>query len=116
MQNIRMSRVDSEIQKAVASIIDAKVRDENLGCMITVQSVKTTPDLLLSTVGVTVLGADENQILRYLNSIKKTIRKELAGQVRLKILPDLNFVLDKFYDYSIHMDELFKSIEEGDKK
>ena len=114
MQNIRMSRVDSEIQKAVASIIDAHVRDENLGAMISVQNVKTTPDLLMSTISVTVMGADEKQMLAYLNSRKKQIRKELAKHIRLKILPDLTFVLDKFYDYSLHMDKLFKSIE-GDK-
>ena len=115
MQNIRLSRVDSEIQKAFASIIDARVRDENLGAMISVQLVKTTPDLMMSTVYITVLGADEKQMLNYLNAHKKQIRKELAKHIRLKTIPDLTFVLDKFYDYTLHMDELFKTIE-GDKK
>ena len=50
MPNIRMSRIDSEIQKAVGAIIDGMVRDSNLGAMISVQNVDTTPDLLLSTI------------------------------------------------------------------
>ncbi|MBQ8468748.1 MAG: 30S ribosome-binding factor RbfA [Clostridia bacterium] len=114
MPNIRMSRVDSEIQKAVASIIDARVRDESLGVMISVQNVDTTPDLMLSTIYFSVLGGDSKQIQKYLTIHKSEIRKELAKKIRLKILPDLKFEIDTLNDYAEHMNKLFDSIK-GDK-
>jgi len=114
MPNIRMSRIDSEIQKAVGAIIDGMVRDSNLGAMISVQNVDTTPDLLLSTIYFSVLGGDPKDIKKYLTERKGHIRKELAKKIRLKILPDLRFEIDTLTDYAEHMNKLFDSIK-GDK-
>lgn len=114
MPNIRMSRIDSEIQKQVATIIDALVRDNNYGAMITIQTVKTTPDLLLSTIYVTVYGKDSKQTIDWLTDNKAHIRRELAQKIRLKILPDLKFKEDNLENYASHMNDLFESIK-GDK-
>ena len=112
MPNVRMERVDSEIQKHVAATIDALVRDSGLNFMITVQQVKTTPDLLLSTIYVSVFGGDSAEAIKYLTNNKGKIRNGLAHQIRLKTIPDLVFKLDTLYDYANHMNELFDSIKE----
>ena len=109
-----MERVDSEIQKHVAEIIDSLVRDSRGSGMITVQSVKTTPDLLLSTIYVSALGIDNQEALAFLNKNKGKIRAELARKIRLKIIPDLAFTIDTLYDYAHHMQDLFDSIK-GEK-
>lgn len=112
MPNIRMSRIDAEIQKAVASIIDKKLNHPALtGKLVTVLKVDTTPDLILSTLFVSVLGEGEDQAIKVLNESKGFIRKELSKVIRLKTLPDLKFVKDTSYDYNKHMDELFDSIK-----
>lgn len=114
MPNVRMERVDSEIQKHVAKAIDGLVRDDGKNLMITVQSVKTTPDLLLSTIYVSVFGGDLKETVKYLTEHKGKIRSDLAHAIRLKIIPDLKFEIDTLYDYANHMEELFESIK-GDK-
>jgi len=114
MANVRMERVDSEIQKHVAKAIDDIVRDDGKNMMITVQSVKTTPDLLLSSIYVSVFGGEQKETIKYLTENKGKIRNSLAHSIRLKIIPDLKFEIDTLYDYATHMNELFDSIK-GDK-
>ena len=115
MPNIRMSRINSEIQKAVAKIIDNLENPDIKGNLVCVQKVNTSPDLLLCTISVSCLTGDKQKIVSSLNASKNYIRKNLGSRLILKTLPDLNFVLDTVDDYAAHMDKLFKEIEDSDK-
>ena len=111
MPNVRMSRIDAEIQKAVAKIINDKLEHPTLkGVLVTVLHVNTTPDLLQSTIYVSVYGGDSKAIVDALNSSKSFIRHELSRVIRLRTIPDLRFVLDTSFDYAQHMENLFESI------
>ena len=112
MPNIRMSRIDGEIQKAVAKIIDTKFHSKELvGAMITVQRVDTTPDLLQSTIYITTLGVNSLVAVNALEKGKNFIRRELAQAIRLRTIPDLTFKYDDSIDYANHMNELFDQIK-----
>lgn len=111
MANVRMSRVDAEIQKAVAKIINDRLENPNIkGVLVTVLHVNTTADLLLSTIYVSVFGGDGKTIVQALNASKSYIRHELSRMIKLRTIPDLKFVLDTSLDYADHMDSLFESI------
>ena len=113
MANVRMSRIDAEIQKAVAGIINDKLEHPSVkGVMVTVLHVETTPDLLLSTIYVSVYGGEDKIIVDALNASKNYIRKELSRVIRLRTIPDLKFVLDTTLQYTQHMDKLFESIHQ----
>lgn len=112
MANVRMSRIDAEIQKSVAKIISEKLEHPSVkGALVTVLYVNTTSDLLLSTIYVSVFGGDGNSIVNALNSSKSWIRHELSRMIKLRTIPDLKFVLDTSLDYAQHMDSLFESIK-----
>lgn len=111
MPNVRMSRIDSEIQKAVAKIINNRLEHPSVkGVLVTVLHVDTTPDLLFSTIYVSVYGGDSKAIVDALNASKNFIRHELGRLVKLRTTPDLKFVLDTSFDYAQHMENLFESI------
>ena len=111
MANVRMSRIDAEIQKAVAKIINDKLEHPSVkGVLVTVLHVETTPDLLQSTIYVSVYGGDSKAIVDALNASKNYIRYELSRVIRLRTIPDLRFVLDTSFDYAQHMEDLFESI------
>lgn len=111
MANVRMSRIDAEIQKAVAKIINDKLEHPSVkGVLVTVLHVETTPDLLQSTIYVSVYGGDSKAIVDALNASKNYIRHELSRVIRLRTIPDLRFVLDTSFDYAQHMEDLFESI------
>jgi len=101
MANIRMSRINSEMQKAIAEIIDNRLRDPDLdGMLITVTAVETAPDLKTARVYISVLSSAETKslVLSELNRAKNYIRHELMGMIRLKATPDLDFRLDTSFE------------------
>lgn len=105
MANIRMSRINSEMQKAIAEIIANRMRNPDFdGLIISVTKVETAPDLKNARVFISVLSTAETKhlVLAELNRAKGFIRKELMHMIRLKTMPDLEFKLDN-------------SLEEGQK-
>ena len=113
MTNKRMSRVDAEIQKALAEII-SKFDDVNIdGSLISVMKVETFSDFSMAKVFISVLGdkSKKSLIVKKLNDNKKTIRYELAHSMRLKNVPDLVFIVDEVEERAEKVLKLFEQIE-----
>lgn len=118
MANIRMSRVNSEIQRAVAEIINNKLRNPNLdGYIISVVDVDTAPDLSAARVYISVLSTNETKtlVLSEIMRSKSYIKKELMHMVRLRRVPELEFVLDDTYEKSQRILGLFDQISTENK-
>ncbi len=118
MANIRMSRINGEIQKAVADIINNKLNNPNLdGLIISVVSVNTASDLSMCKIGISVLSAEETKklVVHELNKAKGYIRRELGSMVRLKTMPDIVFTLDNIYEKSQHIMELIDKVAKENK-
>ena len=76
--------------------------------------VETFADLSLSKIYVSVFGNDEkkNRVVAKLNENKKTLRYELAHSIRLRVVPDLLFIVDDFEEKTERVLKLFETIEE----
>jgi len=101
MANIRMSRINSELQKAIADIVNNKIHNPALdGLIISILNVDTAPDLSLAKVGVSVLSTDETKsaVVSELNKAKGFIKRELMRMVRLRTTPELVFSVDNSYE------------------
>ena len=109
----RMHRVDAEIQKALAEIISRFDDAEIATTLVSVMKVETYADLSMSKVFVSVYGSEEkkNNVIKKLNDNKKQIRYDLAHKVKLRIVPDLLFVLDDLEEKADKIMRLFKTIE-----
>ena len=109
----RMSRVDAEIQKALAEII-TRFDDVNIvGSLISVMKVETFSDFSMAKVYISVLGdkSKKTLIVKKLNENKKTIRYELAHSLRLRNVPELVFVVDEVEERAEKVLKLFEQIE-----
>ena len=105
MANVRMSRINSEMQKAHAEIIANRMRNPDFdGLIISVTKVETAPDLKNARAYISVLSSLETKrlVVAELNRAKGCIRREIMHMVRLKTMPEFEFKLDN-------------SIEEGQK-
>ena len=109
----RMHRVDAEIQKALAEIISRFDDSEIRSTLVSVMKVETFSDLSMSKVFVSVYGDDEKKqnIINKLNNNKKQIRYDLAHKVKLRVVPDLLFVIDDLEEKADKIMRLFKTIE-----
>lgn len=113
MTNKRMSRVDAEIQKALAEII-SKFDDINIsGSLVSVMKVDTFSDFSMAKVYISVLGdkSKKSLIVKKLNENQKTIRYELAHHMRLKNVPELVFIVDEVEERAEKVLKLFEQIE-----
>ena len=113
MANKRMNRVDAEIQKALAEII-TRFDDVNIaGSLISVMKVETFSDFSMAKVYISVLGdkSKKSLIVKKLNENKKTIRYELAHELRLRNVPELMFIVDEVEERAAKVLKLFEQIE-----
>ena len=111
MKNNRLERVNSEIQKEVALIINNELRDPQITSMIGVSEVDVSPDLANAKVYLSVYGGDAEDTLNRVKGAGSFIRGRLAKKIRLRIIPRLDFYLDNSLTYGQKIDELLSNIK-----
>ncbi len=110
MKNNRLERVNSELQKEIALIINNELRDPQITSMIGVSTVDVSPDLANAKVYLSVYGGDADDTLNRIKGAGSFIRGRLAKKIRLRIIPRLDFYLDNSQVYGQKIDELLSNI------
>ena len=108
----RQLRVAEEIRHVLAGIFArGEIRDPELAdVVVTVNEVRIGPDLQRATVFVTRLGrSDMAEKVPALRRAAPFLRGQLAKQLRLRVAPDISFVVDTSIDYAMHVDELLRA-------
>ena len=108
----RLERVAEQIRHAVSDILArGEIEDPVFHRqVVTIASVRMSPDLKLATVAVLPLGGRESaETLAALKAHKKVLRTLVAHRVNLKYAPELRFVLDESFDVQARMDALLRS-------
>ena len=107
----RQLKVARELQRDLAEIIRGKGMAMFAGSLVTVSEVRVSPDLSIARAFVSIFPSDKaGQVLEILEENKRAIRGELGRKVasQLRIVPELDFLLDSSLDYAEHIDELLK--------
>ncbi len=107
----RQLKVARELQKHLAEIIRAKGMAAFGGALVTVSEVRVSPDLSVAKVFVSIFPSEkQGPVMQLLEENNKALRGELGHVVakQLRIVPELNFLLDSSLDYAQHIDELLK--------
>ena len=94
----RSDRVSDAIQRLLAQVIPAEIRDPRLG-MVNINEVTVTRDMAFAKVFVTFVGVDdEKQSLEsaaILNKASGFLRTFLAKELSMRTVPKLQFIYDK---------------------
>jgi ribosome-binding factor A len=118
--------VEGKRQKQVASVISEAMNEIfrhlslNImdGGMVSINSVKLTPDLLEARVYVSFLNiADPAAALKKIEDKHWEIKKLLSTSIKqqLRRVPELKFFLDDTLEYVFKMEELLNKIKEESK-
>lgn len=117
---IKMERVNSELARQITKIIAEDVKDPRLhNAIIGVTKLYTTPDLKYAKVYLSIYASseEERQEAYYTVCHSKTfIRNMLKDSVQIRLLPELNFIIDDSVDYSIKIDEILNKIKKQDEQ
>jgi len=109
-------------QKQVAGVINHELNDIFLrlglnmhdGGMVSISSVKITPDLFEARVYLSFFQIKDNDaMLTKVQGKSKEIRKELGNRVRhqLRSIPQITFYIDDTLDYVFRMEQLLDKIK-----
>jgi ribosome-binding factor A len=92
----RIERVNSLIRQEISDLLQREVKDPRLSNFVSVTAVSVSPDLSNAKIYVSCLGSDKKkqEILNALAAASGFFRKELAGRLRLRRVPELNFQWD----------------------
>jgi ribosome-binding factor A len=104
----RTQRVADLIQRTLAQMLLRDMSDERFH-LVTVTSVEVARDMSHAKVYVSVLMDDEIKIkntVAALNRAVKSLRYQLAKEVKLRIVPDLKFVYDAATAHGFHVSTL----------
>ena len=107
--SLRMEKVNKELQRQIMNILQKEIDDPDID-FLSITRVVTTSDLQESKVYFSLL--DENKyskVKQVLADMRGVIRSSLGKKVRLKILPQLNFIPDESIKYSV---DIYQKIED----
>lgn len=117
----RQKQIAGLIQEEINAIFQRLGLNMINGGMVSISSVKITPDLLETRIFLSVFNAANNKdVLKKIEERAWEIKKELASRVKhqLRRIPELKFFLDDTLDQVFKMEELLRQIkkEESDKE
>ena len=109
-------------QKQVAARINQELNNIFLrmglnmqdGGMISISSVKITPDLYEARIYLSFFKVKDNDaVLSKIQAKTKEIRKELGNSIRnqLRSIPEITFYIDDTLDYVFRIEELLNKIK-----
>ena len=95
--NYRMDRINSLLLREIGKIIIDDIKDPRISSLVSVMEVRTSKDLNLSKIYISVLGdiIVKNKTLKALNSASGYIKNLLLKNLDLKSIPKLLFYLDE---------------------
>ena len=115
----RQKQIGGLIQEEINFIFQRLGLNMINGGMVSISSVKITPDLLEARIYLSVFNAADNKaVLKKIAERAWEIKKELAARVKhqLRRIPELKFFLDDTLDHVFKMEELFKQIKSNESK
>lgn len=113
--NQRLQRLADQIQRELAVLIRDGIKDPRLTGMVTISSVKVSPDLGYADIYVTVLEpsmdddmdkSSHEASLKVLNKASGFLRTELSRLLKTRITPRLRFHYDEVTAHGNYMMDL----------
>ena len=116
--NRRLARLGEQFRREITAILRRAVRDPRVGDVV-VNSVEVTSDLWLARVYVRVVGGDQEraEALQGLAAAANFIRREIAGVLHIRRIPELRFLEDETLAQATRIEEILKGLDgEGAKE
>ena len=114
MSNNRIDKINNELKKGIAEVINFKLKDEINNAIISVIEAKTTLNLEYCDVYVSIFSPnkeDEQKIFTLLQRNLTYIRSETSKLVKLRAMPKIQLHLDTSAEYSAHINQLIEQIK-----
>lgn len=116
MSSFRPESVGRFIQQTLGELVQSRVKDPRLG-FVTITGCRVSKDLKVARVFVSVMGSDEEReaSMETLRRACSFLRKELAGQLRMRHTPELIFDYDDSIERGSRISKLLDDLKENEE-
>ncbi|GMM59551.1 30S ribosome-binding factor RbfA [Novosphingobium pituita] len=123
-RSVRLLKVGEQVRHVISELLTRQqVHDDVLSAhTVSVTEVRMSPDLRHATVFVkSLLGTDEEIVLKALRTHTAFFQKEVAGRLKLKYAARIKFLADESFDEAFRIDALLadprvrRDLEEGEE-
>jgi ribosome-binding factor A len=114
-QGFRPDRLGDQLRVELSELLAREVHDPGIG-FITLTRVQVTPDLLLARVYYTSMGdeAARKQTAKGLRRALPFLRRQIAGRLRLRRVPEIEFRFDESVGYQDRVERILQEIHAED--
>ena len=109
--SVRQEKIASLIKKELGMYFQRNSISIGKGAMVTVTTVRMSPDLSIAKVYISIFGGKDNDdSFDHIYTQSSSIRYEISKLVRnqLRKIPELHFYRDDSLDYAQEIDNLLK--------
>ena len=109
MDSTRQQKIARQIQRDIAEILQKELADVCRGSLVTVTTVRVSPDLAYAKIHISIFPFERNaELLAAIKEQGWLVRKLLGARIRnqLKVVPELEFFLDDSLEYIENIDNL----------
>lgn len=116
MSKVRQRRTADHIRVILSELILREVRDPRLQSL-TITEVRIDRELQYADIYVSALGDDsrEESVMDALEGASPYFRRELAGRIKLRTVPQLHFHWDPTLAYAERVSQILDSLEIPDE-
>lgn len=116
MSTQRPGRVQEAIRQEVSRIVQNEIKDPRLG-FLTITKVDLTNDLRYARIYFSTLGDTKEKMLalKGLNSAKGYIKGLLSDRVKLRITPDISFMIDESLEHTRQIYDILDKLKKERK-
>ena len=110
-ESTRQQKVARQVLKDLSEIFRERGMAAFNGTLISVTSVRVTPDLASAKVRLSIFPSEKaSAVLGMVEAASRSIRGELGRRVskQLRIVPELTYFIDDSLDYAGRIDSLLK--------
>ncbi len=114
---LRNERVRKTLMKEISDVLLRDIKDPKISGLVSITDVEVSHDNSYAKIYYSVLASDDKKKEEIKEAIQKNtpkIRYEIGKRVRLRLTPELNFILDESLERGARISDLIDKISKGE--
>ena len=107
--SIKIDRLNNMFVQEISKIIHTEIKDKDVS-FVTITDVRITNDLSFAKVYFTSFDNDRIKVLNALNKARGYIRTSLCDRVKIRKMPEIQFVYDESIEYGKKIEDIIERI------
>lgn len=117
--SLRNERVRKELMRDISEIIRLEIRDPRISGVVSITDIEVSHDNSFAKVFYSVFATDDEAKKKTVRAIEENtskIRYEVGKRIKLRLTPELKFILDDSLERGSKITDLIDKISRGEIK